>query len=1074
MKIKRLKAEKAQDMLLSKQAGITVAKAQSNDSLLVTMSHEIHVSSSPSDEGSVMDDMVHSSKTPSSLPLEKPMVPENGEVDEQGPNLLPAPSPEQVTCEDQQVQDSAEEVKGTSPIVADMAVGVDDSSQQSGEIHNLEVETTEQPSVLGTSTDESKPGPELHNVAHSVPQEGDNAFVSSIAELDSKQKDGLLEELVEPAVGGHEAVRTEFLSADEDTEMLQSEDVQQDLDTEVLPQGSSGNDLILAQVEGTSLPAASELDSVRDKDADDELLAASEQTDVPDAEPVLSSPLCLSVTTVKLEDVGTTQPEAVMLDNSEEKLTDGRHHANLSNEQDKMEDPPCIVLSGTESVDEFPEATSSNGGLKSQENVELDLGVAQEGPDKQSDTMVLCDGGHLEVADEHNVDVGVGSEETLADIHLIPEQCADLTHEIVHHVEEVGTCQSKLVSTLTVEEDLVDGNLAIPDVAKEVVDLDMRDDEVAEKLADVHSDDAMSPSDLKLVPLEASMDREVDGFKEGTVINGDKHEELGNNSFVYPPHSVMLGLAADGPDVQIIIALDEPNDVLTNIKSKTILTSGDVGGESVNQLSTTQSKLTYGVEDVAISRDGPEPVEKVAADLGSTSVIAVSPEILPGDKSLHLKAGLTESNPTPSQPNAMELLKMVYGSVHDIPPESSILPEEVAAEPPVASVSPVPSPVLVPDPSNILPEVPAQENTLLEVAMETCNEQPKVSELDGEAEKSRHSQESASPAGEVKETQETLSTENRDDHSDVEKFQPEAVDLSGASSDPHVLSPPVKEPSQEETVQQSATDQSVEDVAHGQEEIGQLQSQTLQFSAGDEVGNTEQEKEIIQMTVDTKLETSKDDLLEVPVIEPLALVKVNAESNEDVGSPDIPVNEPDWTEATTKVGIEGEHDSLRSTPITVKIVDMEKKPEETDSSQERKDSEKVYLPVKTVEHRPGSPVESIIGDLESKGISTSHEGSDSVHEQYKHGSDEYGEEEEGRQGTHDYGESQVDKSEAGSPGDGNDDLSSLSRRNRRDSKISRKLFPLLECLQNICSDKKAKIFKGRPEIQVCTLYYTVG
>ncbi|CAM6071867.1 unnamed protein product [Sphagnum tenellum] len=184
----------------------------------------------------------------------------------------------------------------------------------------------------------------------------------------------------------------------------------------------------------------------------------------------------------------------------------------------------------------------------------------------------------------------------------------------------------------------------------------------------------------------------------------------------------------------------------------------------------------------------------------------------------------------------------------------------------------------------------------------------------------------------------TLSTENRDDHSDVEKFQSEAIDLSGASSDPHVLSPPVKEPSQEETVQQSATDQSVEDVAHSQEEIGQLQSQTLQFSAGDEVGNTEQEKEIIQMTVDTKLETSKDDLLEVPVIEPLALVKVNAESNEDVGSPDIPVNEPDLTEATTKVGIE--HDSLRSTPITVKIVDMEKKPEETDSSQERKDSEK--------------------------------------------------------------------------------------------------------------------------------------
>ena len=113
---------------------------------------------------------------------------------------------------------------------------------------------------------------------------------------------------------------------------------------------------------------------------------------------------------------------------------------------------------------------------------------------------------------------------------------------------------------------------------------------------------------------------------------------------------------------------------------------------------------------------------------------------------------------------------------------------------------------------------------------------------------------------------------------------------------------------------------------------------------------------------------------------------------------------------------------------------------------------------------PNSPVESLAGDLESK-VSSSHEGSDSVQEQYKDGGDQSGEREERRQRSRDYGESQNDKSEAGSPVDGIDRMSPSSRRNRREPRVPGKLVLLLEVLRNICNHKSAYIFKGRPEVR---------
>jgi hypothetical protein len=64
------------------------------------------------------------------------------------------------------------------------------------------------------------------------------------------------------------------------------------------------------------------------------------------------------------------------------------------------------------------------------------------------------------------------------------------------------------------------------------------------------------------------------------------------------------------------------------------------------------------------------------------------------------------------------------------------------------------------------------------------------------------------------------------------------------------------------------------------------------------------------------------------------------------------------------------------------------------------------------------------------------------------------------------GDSRAEKSEMGSYVDGNEDISPMSRRNRREPKVPGKLIPLLDCLRTVCAHKYAPVFKHNHDHQV--------
>lgn len=100
----------------------------------------------------------------------------------------------------------------------------------------------------------------------------------------------------------------------------------------------------------------------------------------------------------------------------------------------------------------------------------------------------------------------------------------------------------------------------------------------------------------------------------------------------------------------------------------------------------------------------------------------------------------------------------------------------------------------------------------------------------------------------------------------------------------------------------------------------------------------------------------------------------------------------------------------------------------------------------------------------------SHEGSDSTHNQGDKEGEEY-DAEAWHQMERLSGDSRVEKSEVGSFVDGSEDLSPMSRRNRREPKVSGKLIPLLECLRTVCAHKCALLFKHNQESQGNPQYY---
>ncbi|MCO5570162.1 hypothetical protein L7F22_023879 [Adiantum nelumboides] len=71
------------------------------------------------------------------------------------------------------------------------------------------------------------------------------------------------------------------------------------------------------------------------------------------------------------------------------------------------------------------------------------------------------------------------------------------------------------------------------------------------------------------------------------------------------------------------------------------------------------------------------------------------------------------------------------------------------------------------------------------------------------------------------------------------------------------------------------------------------------------------------------------------------------------------------------------------------------------------------------------------------------------------------------------GDSRFEKSEVGSYVDGNEDISPMSRRNRREPKVSGKLIPLLESLRTICAHRCGHFFRHNHEPEENDTYYRI-
>ncbi|KAI5056445.1 hypothetical protein GOP47_0028263 [Adiantum capillus-veneris] len=71
------------------------------------------------------------------------------------------------------------------------------------------------------------------------------------------------------------------------------------------------------------------------------------------------------------------------------------------------------------------------------------------------------------------------------------------------------------------------------------------------------------------------------------------------------------------------------------------------------------------------------------------------------------------------------------------------------------------------------------------------------------------------------------------------------------------------------------------------------------------------------------------------------------------------------------------------------------------------------------------------------------------------------------------GDSRYEKSEVGSYVDGNEDISPMSRRNRREPKVAGKLIPLLESLRTICAHRSGHFFRHNHEPEDNDMYYRI-
>lgn len=558
----------------------------------------------------------------------------------------------------------------------------------------------------------------------------------------------------------------------------------------------------------------------------------------------------------------------------------------------------------------------------------------------------------------------------------------------------------------------VGGDVMDPYVLKDTTLLDPGSTEAGQSHDDIAAGEHVQindePQKLEMsavVPVASLASSESGVIRDGTIILLNNSDPEGNvrspAGLVYLSDALSVDRKSSSPERHIIIALDEPSNDVLSCRGRPVLASNAGGQVSCKMGSFTGSEAPDADNKKLL-------LDKLNWSLGSD--------------------GNEAENTSPA--NAMDLLREVYGTAHETTSESTIpsSTEDVATTNPSSTT--LSAEAIIPDTQ----KAHSGDQTLFETSTKATYQQ-------------RNSVEMHVPskdAGKDEEENDLAFAGHKEPCyagvGQLEAGDPYKVSPSSNGEEstlPNlVLSLPEKE-----CLQQVDNDSTIDPLGIHPMTANREDEPTEQKFAMNNV-----ERELPGIIIDVKL-----DII----------------SKDDDDAYDITTSDSKHSRVVSSDSLRGTS-ALKSTTNALKcrdVIEAKEEPKEEivrKSKSHAQDSREGLLPHSIVipKLEPSSPVESSAGGLESK-IPSSHEGSDSVHEQYKDSGDE-----RRRGGTRNYGESHVfDKSEAGSPIDGNDAMSPSSRSNRKEPRVPGKLVPLLEVLRRLCSHKSAYLFKGRQEVR---------
>lgn len=1111
MKIKRLKAEKAQDTSVNKQLGKSIANSFPNDPELTTSSHEESVYCIPNEQELVNDHLKYSSLKVCSQHSE--VLSALASDTSIQPRESPGGLLQQVFSEGEQWHDAVEELHEASPITTDITVDTDILNDHQtidkcgGDIHLQHEELNEVapvPIATTVTTDSLMSGSLESQVVESktlfsLREDSKDHSQSPDAELVDVQQQGcLVDEAAESLVEDNDAGRDVLLSADDGKRLQQGESLQ------IKEEVAFEREELLEDVPRRAHPEAEIVKTERSATAISESECVSGMCidiGIPSFEQ--SSPTTLVNDSVAIPPLFVSSLPSSHFGNAKEAVETEREVTLLVDEEAMPDKEGRLALDvdTTEYVTEnlpaeddrsSDKATNLEGGVLPQPHVEIACDIVPEQAAEQGtgqpESLTLVHNEALKEADEHDVRNTAESQANSAEVSPVPEGLDDVTP-----VTEPANFSTPGRKELPPEALKMDNDVPISTVLMGVSTKDMENREPGEN-SEVDSL-VCSPSESgglgisAVVPVADFVKDDSDVLRGGAIFILDKpetKESARSSGLLYLSEGVSLDFKTKSPERQIVIALDEPNNITPLLKSTSVL-ADNIGANKIS--SSIESDMLCRGEDAYAGAEGNSPSEP-DGDLGNINVTSVARDSLSRGKmrstSVVEREGLSMDKKAQGDENAMDLLRMMYGSAQETAPESSSVSVEVNLKPEAdnlvtASLSSVSALKETSNPGETTSHTPLPADITAIVAQEPCNfdETPSAEHIYIETDLGQPSQDVVAEDTVVDVKMYVSSPENRKSP-DTGSREAEAVDASGTNSEECVrnlqfqASLPAKLDSQVFQELNRQHSDNCKDVVDGGVIVVTPPSETPESSQFDSEPATVDMKdlkdvgiappknweEIPEIVLDVKLHIAKEEDMEDPIIQPSTLREVEG-AKELVGSSLRPL---DASQGTAQAISEVE---LRPTTVNSDTLERVEPNTEAEEMEIDKDVErKEDGPVSAMEREAElSPVEYLPGGAELNRLPSSHEGSDSAHEQSKDGGDNDGEDEERKPGTRDYGESQVDKSEAGSPVDGLDDMSPSSRRNRKEPRVPGKLFPLLEVLRKVCNHKSAYLFKGREEVR---------